>query len=149
MRDKTLLFMCTKEYILLGAAGCQISLMPRFVILRHEMPPENERGTHFDLMLEVDGELRTWSLPELPAKGKAVPAEALPDHRLAYLEYEGPVSGNRGSVSRVEQGEYEVLAESAELLRIQLAGKLLQGVLQLRQTADAAATWEAALEVQQ
>ncbi len=123
--------------------------MPRFVILRHETPPGHERGTHFDLMLEVTGALRTWSLPELPAVGKVVSAEALLDHRLAYLEYEGPISGNRGTVSRVEQGEYEVLTEFAGLLRIQLAGGLLQGTLQLRQTSDSAATWEAVLKMQQ
>ena len=111
--------------------------MPRFVILRHEMPAGCERGTHFDLMFEAAGMLRTWALPELPAEGKATPAEALPDHRLAYLEYEGPVSGNRGTVTRVDEGEYEVLAESAELFQVRLAGKGLVGSLELRQSADA------------
>ena len=112
--------------------------MSRFVILRHEMPPGHDRGTHFDLLLEVEGVLRTWSLPELPLAAKEIQAEALPDHRLAYLDYEGPVSGNRGTVNRVEEGEYEVLAESAGLLQVRLAGKLLQGNLRLRQ-ADSAA----------
>ena len=120
--------------------------MPRFVILRHEMPPGDSRGTHFDLMLEVGGVLRTWSLPELPLTGKEIPAEALPDHRLAYLDYEGPVSGNRGSVSRVEEGEYEVLAESPGLLHVRLAGKLLRGNLQLRQATDSAAAWMASFQ---
>jgi hypothetical protein len=117
--------------------------MPRFVILRHDMPAGSERGTHYDLMLEAAGVLRTWALSELPAEGNVTPAEALPDHRLAYLEYEGPVSGNRGTVTRVDEGEYEVLAESAERFQVRLAGKGLVGRLELRQSADAPKQWTA------
>lgn len=115
--------------------------MPRFVILRHEMPPGHERGTHFDLMLEAGGVLRTWSLPELPAKGRIIQAEALPDHRLAYLDYEGPVSGNRGSVRRVDEGEYVMIEDSADLLEIRFSGKDLQDTLVLRRVTGSSSTW--------
>jgi hypothetical protein len=121
--------------------------MPRFVILRHEMPLGSSRGTHFDLMLEVGGMLRTWSIPELPVSGKLIQAEALLDHRLAYLDYEGPVSDNRGSVSRVDEGEYEVLADSAELWHVRLAGKVLNGRLELRQAEDSPSQWMASFHV--
>jgi DNA polymerase Ligase (LigD) len=117
--------------------------MPRFVILRHEMPPGSGRGTHFDLMFEAGGGLRTWSIPELPVQGQFIQAEALPDHRLAYLDYEGPVSDNRGSVSRVDEGEYEFLAESAGLWDVRLAGKVLSGRLELRQLEDSPSQWMA------
>ena len=117
--------------------------MPRFVILRHEMPPGGVRGTHFDLMLEVGGVLRTWLIPELLVPGQLIQAEALPDHRLAYLDYEGPVSDNRGSVSRVDEGEYEVLAESAGLWHVRLAGRTLRGSLELRQVEDSPGLWTA------
>ncbi|MBC7855013.1 MAG: hypothetical protein IAF94_16400, partial [Pirellulaceae bacterium] len=110
--------------------------MPRFVILRHELSPGHDRDSHFDLMLEVSGALRTWSLPKLPAAGKVIRAEPLPDHRLAYLDYEGSISGNRGSVSRVEEGEYEVVEETGGLLRVHLAGKNLRGILELRQAEN-------------
>src|SRR4051794_23553598 len=63
--------------------------MPRFVLLRHETPAGSERPTHFDLMLEHNGVLRTWALSGLPAAGEPLLAEQLPDHRLAYLDYEG------------------------------------------------------------
>lgn len=119
--------------------------MPRFVILRHELPPGHDRGTHFDLMLEVGGVLRTWALPELPEVGKAIEAEALPDHRLAYLEYEGPVSGNRGAVSRVEEGEYEKVEETEALLRFRLVGKLIVGMLILRRDEKSPACWTATM----
>jgi hypothetical protein len=74
--------------------------MPRFVILEHDHP-----HLHWDLMLEVDGALRTWRLPAPPCDGPRE-ATALGDHRLAYLDYEGPVSGNRGTVKRWDAGTY-------------------------------------------
>ncbi len=83
--------------------------MPRFVVLRHETPPGHERPTHWDFMLEAGGVLRTWALAEAPCRGRAIAAEELAEHRLAYLEYEGDVSGGRGSVVRWDAGTYEVL----------------------------------------
>src|SRR6188768_807681 len=80
--------------------------MPRFVILQHVTPPESERRTHYDLMLEQDGKLLTWAIPERPRAGLKMAATRLPDHRLSYLDYEGPISGNRGEVTRVDAGEY-------------------------------------------
>ncbi len=75
--------------------------MPRFVILCHE----NHRGAHFDFMLESGDVLKTWALPQPPASGVEIECEALADHRLAYLDYEGPVSGGRGSVARWDRGD--------------------------------------------
>ena len=103
--------------------------MPRYVILLHEVPAgqavSGGRGTHWDLMLEQDGRLRTWALATEPAGELSTRAEQLSDHRIAYLEYEGPVSGNRGSVRRWEAGEYELLAESPSRIDIclQSAGR--------------------------
>lgn len=115
--------------------------MPRFVILRHETPSGHERGPHFDLMLEAGGVLRTWSLLELPAEGKVIQGEALPDHRLAYLDYQGPVSGDRGSVSRVDEGEYEIIEDSADLLRMRFSGKALRGTFVLRRVEGSSSAW--------
>lgn len=39
-------------------------------------------------------------------------AERLADHRAAYLEYEGEVTGGRGQVVRAASGDAEVLFES-------------------------------------
>jgi hypothetical protein len=77
--------------------------MPRFVILQHE----TDAGSHYDLMLEVGGVLKTWSLSEPPEADREVACRSLPDHRLAYLDYEGPISGGRGSVKRWDQGTYQ------------------------------------------
>lgn len=80
--------------------------MPRFVILQHVTPPGSERATHYDLMLEQNGKLLTWAMPQQPRPGLKIVVTKLPDHRLVYLDYEGPISGDRGEVTRVDAGEY-------------------------------------------
>jgi hypothetical protein len=99
--------------------------MPRFVVLEHETPPQAARGRHWDFMLEAGDVLRTWAILAPPDTPGELLAESLADHRLAYLEYEGPISGDRGSVTRWDLGEYVLLEESADTLRVQLAGQRL------------------------
>ena len=75
----------------------------RYVVLRHEDIPE----PHFDLMFETTpgSDLATWRSDRWPIDAPT-PLVKLADHRPAYLEYEGPISGNRGSVRRVAAGWY-------------------------------------------
>jgi hypothetical protein len=94
----------------------------RFVILTHDHP-----FLHWDLMLEREGVLRTWRLLAEPVSGGMSPAEPLADHRAAYLDYEGPVSGGRGAVVRWDRGTYEIVSEIDDDLRITLHGTRLQG----------------------
>lgn len=105
--------------------------MPRFVILEHDHP-----FLHWDLMLECGEVLRTWRLTAAPAPGLCVSAKAIGDHRRAYLDYEGPVSGNRGKVMRWEWGEYagELPAEidAGEQVEIELRGGKHQGRARLQ-----------------
>jgi hypothetical protein len=117
--------------------------MPRFVILLHETPPGAERGTHYDLMLEADGVLRTWAIAAPPRFDTPQPALPLADHRLAYLEYEGPLSGDRGQVTRWDQGEYRIAEENRTHLLIELAGTKLNGALGFDRspTSDAWELW--------
>ncbi len=112
--------------------------MPRFAILRHETPPDYGRPTHWDLMLEMGNVLRTWALEHEPDSQAVIVAESLPDHRLDYLSYEGPVSRNRGWVTRWDSGDYEIVDESPHRLRIKFDGARIQGLAVL-QTSDAAA----------
>jgi hypothetical protein len=83
--------------------------VPRYVVLEHDHPE-----LHWDLMLQVGAALKTWRLPQPPAPGRSMPALSLPDHRLDYLEYEGPVSGKRGAVIRCAGGVYQ-WAEGGEI----------------------------------
>lgn len=111
--------------------------MPRYVVLEHAHP----RGRHWDFMLEMGGALATWTLTEPPDTSGPIPAEALPDHRLAYLDYEGPVSGDRGSVARWDQGTFEIERQSAAELVVSLHGKRLLGRAMLERSGDDAARW--------
>jgi hypothetical protein len=108
--------------------------MPRYVILEHDHP-----FLHWDLMLESGSALRTWRLLALPRSGQTIPAQASFDHRLAYLDYEGPVSGGRGWVKRWDWGTFQEETHGApegEGTRVTLQGKLLQGCAILEQLAD-------------
>jgi hypothetical protein len=110
--------------------------MPRFVLLRHECPAGFAKPSHWDFMLEADGMLMTWEMRELPAAWNgagetAVNATRLPDHRLAYLDYEGPVSGDRGAVQRVASGMYELLRQNEQSIRAKLDSSMFCGEIEL------------------
>ena len=93
--------------------------MPRFALLIHDSP----RGLHYDFFLE-DGEvLKTWALPHLPEPGCEIPCEALADHRPLYLDYEGPISGGRGTVARWDQGTYSIELWTDDEIIVELAGR--------------------------
>lgn len=77
----------------------------QYVILEHTV----NGAVHFDLMLEVEGQdrLRTLQLARWPLlPGEEVALTELPPHRRHYLTYQGEVSGNRGTVRRVETGTW-------------------------------------------
>jgi hypothetical protein len=116
--------------------------MPRYVILEHDHP-----ALHWDLMLETGGVLRTWRLAAPPQPGRAVPADFIFDHRLLYLEYEGPVSGDRGTVRRWDRGEYQPGLEEAapadNTIIFTLTGQRLRGRAALKRTGEA---WSFLLE---
>ncbi len=105
--------------------------MPRFVILRHDLPPQADRPTHWDLMLEQADGLATWALAAPPAAGHTVAATRLADHRPRYLTFEGPLSGDRGAVTRWDAGTYRLIVQSTNLWRVTLAGRILCGELLL------------------
>lgn len=104
--------------------GGRITSMPRYVILRHEFPSGHPRGSHWDLMLEVNAVLKTWALSSLPAVGCQLEALQLPDHRLEYLDYEGDVSRDRGRVQRVDCGTYALESETPRTIAAIMKGTL-------------------------
>lgn len=73
--------------------------MPRFAILAHDWP-----APHFDLLLEAGGVLKAWRLAGEPTGPVAAAANF--DHRLIYLDYEGKLSGDRGTVTRWDAGTF-------------------------------------------
>ena len=110
--------------------------MPRFVVLEH-----NWNGVHWDFMLESGEVLRAWAIDEPIARGRDLPARSLAEHRKIYLEYEGEIGGNRGTVRRVDEGTYRVLEWSENQVRVELAGVQLVGEVSLRRDSGATESW--------
>lgn len=97
----------------------------RFVVLRHDHPS----GLHYDLMIEQDEALATWrcaTTPESVPPG-GLELERIGDHRCAYLDYEGPVSGDRGSVARHDAGRCGVAREPSGTWSVHFQGEKLTG----------------------
>ncbi|HPF40642.1 MAG TPA: DNA polymerase ligase N-terminal domain-containing protein [Phycisphaerae bacterium] len=113
----------------------------RFVVLFHSHPGE---GDHFDLMIERGAALATWRVeapPEACRERGALDCLRLADHRATYLEYEGPISGNRGEVSRHDAGRFEILDQSSGGFVIRLSGDRTVGVFVLEIVEGAASQW--------
>ncbi len=96
--------------------------MPRFVILEHDWP-----ALHWDFLLEAGPILRAWRLLAEPSAGRELAAEANADHRLLYLDYEGRVSGDRGTVRRWDAGTFDWLTDTPECVVVELHGSKLTG----------------------
>lgn len=88
----------------------------RFVVLRHEGIDD----PHFDLMFERSpgSALVTWRSDIWPLVPDTKLVQ-LADHRRAYLDYEGPISGNRGHVRRVTAGTFHLGVAEQTLWRIE------------------------------
>jgi hypothetical protein len=135
--------------------------MPRFVLLYHDCPPTYERPSHWDFMLESGNVLRTWALERLPrdwhvaftrtsaahpncpllAPDNTVAAVQLGDHRRDYLELEGPLSGDRGTVMRVAAGTYQGEHESPDVWHVVLTGDALAARVQVTRSETDDASW--------
>ncbi len=96
------------------------------------------------LGISTDGECLAVAAPAAAVPAVAVPAAAVPaaavpvsrlaDHRLDYLHYEGPLSRDRGTVTRLVAGTYQLLSQTADQRQIRLQGQPLQGLCQWART---------------
>lgn len=111
----------------------------RFVILRHA----DGVGEHFDLMIENGERLATWKFPSFP--DPAVPASVLGqrigEHRRIYLEYEGPISNDRGEVTREDEGNCRIEAATDSLWVFDAEGSRFLGKFELRQSSSESDEW--------
>ena len=106
--------------------------MPRrLVILEHDHP-----FLHWDLLLEEEYSARTWRLLRKPCLGEPIAAEPLPNHRLMYLDYEGVVSGDRGTVKRFLAGTYQPLSDQTDVLAFVLLDNSFAKSVRMRALED-------------
>ena len=111
--------------------------MPRFAVLLHDGP----RGPHWDLLLETGPSLATWALAREPNALGPIDAQRLADHRVEYLEHEGPVSGNRGFVTRWDDGDYRLVRQSDREMVLVFEGNRLLGEARLVQSSNDVRQW--------
>ena len=104
---------------------------PRFALLQHDHPIG-----HWDVLLEDNDKLLAWRLERKPTPGHLINTMKLPDHRLVYLDYEGPVSQNRGNVFREDRGEYQLLESGLGEIRLNIRGAWLTGKITLFDSAE-------------
>lgn len=118
------------------------AVMPSFAVLFHETPPGSTRASHWDFMAESGSALRTWALDREPSPGVVIGADPLPDHRLAYLTYEGPISGDRGQVRRWDAGQLHWILDSPESVVLAVSGQRLCGEVRLKRSSESRGRWE-------
>ena len=116
--------------------------MPAFVLLEHTQP----NHTHWDLMFAPaqssetpDAKLITFQIPIDPDlwSEKPLSCEKIADHRPIYLTYEGPLTGNRGHVRRIDHGSYDPIEITDQKWLVSLQGATLTGRILLdRPTSD-------------
>jgi hypothetical protein len=114
--------------------------MRRFVLHRHS----DYGPTHWDLMLEVDDALATWRIESDPLAilpGEQIEAIRIHDHRKAYLDYSGEVSGGRGRVEARDSGQLTAVSEDDDLWTFELCGSILQGRFELRSVSGNDNRW--------
>jgi hypothetical protein len=101
--------------------------MTRFTISHHSGAKE---GDHFDLLLEHGETLKTWRL-ENTAFQFPQSAKQMKDHKKLYLDYEGEISGGRGTVKIWDTGTYTIDRWDEKHIRIALTGRQTRTRLRL------------------
>ena len=113
----------------------------RFTVLEHRW-----HGVHWDFLIEEGDSLRTWAIDAPLVDRVVLPARPLAPHRRVYLDYEGPIAGDRGDVRRWDAGTARVEVWTDSRVRLQVAGDQLVGVVEFWEsggttTVDAPRRW--------
>ncbi len=96
---------------------------------------------HFDLRLEMNGVLKSWSVPQEPptsfvVKGLAVQVE---DHPIEYADFEGIIpegAYGAGTVKICDKGSYQLIESKKDKLILDIGGAKLSHLYVLIRLKD-------------
>ena len=99
----------------------------RFVVQEHDASTH-----HFDLRLEMDDVAKSWAVPkQIPEKqGEKRLAMQTADNTIEYMSFEGTIPEGEygaGRVSIWDEGDYELLKQEDNEIKIKFHGKKLKG----------------------
>ncbi|MFC1669155.1 DNA polymerase ligase N-terminal domain-containing protein [Spirochaetota bacterium] len=107
----------------------------KFVIHYHDT-----KTAHYDLMVEHGDSLLTWQIDKSDIEnllvGKKITCRKIQDHRKKYLDYEGPISCDRGRVNIYDSGEYSNINWREENKELIVNGAILKGKLRITKSKD-------------
>ena len=109
--------------------------MNKWVLLEHKVYFGTSLDIHYDFLVEIEKDCLTWKFLKLPSLNQAsVEILKQPNHRLVWLSRKKfELSGNRGSVKRIDHGRFKNVAYESDTNRFRfiLDGKLLNGLLEI------------------
>jgi hypothetical protein len=105
----------------------------RFVVLWHN----GIDAPHYDLMFETSpgSALATWRSPVWPINSSTTITN-LRDHRAAFLNFQGALSGDRGTVTQIATGNCRILFQENSRWTILLDEGASQQTLTLQHDMD-------------
>ena len=112
--------------------------MNRWVLLEHKILGSKLIDIHYDFLVEDRSDCITWKFHEIPALNKGlVEIGKQSNHRLIWLSrVEHQLSNNRGLVKRIGHGTFSYISHNkdSQVLKIMLNGKLLKGLLIIKES---------------
>ena len=103
------------------------SKKPIYVIQEH-----HASHLHWDLRLEFDGVLKSWTVPKKPSKNTKYRrlADQVEDHPIDYAKFEGIIPEGQygaGKVKIWDKGTFEAISKKPNKIVFKINGKKLKG----------------------
>lgn len=108
------------------------SKKPIFVIQKHDAT-----NLHYDFRLEIDGTLKSWSVPKGPSTDPSVKRMAIPteDHPIAYADFEGTIPKGQyggGTVMIWDKGMIESIKQDEDGNPVSLEDSFKAGSIEVK-----------------